>query len=81
MKRIFFTLAIALLGILTSAGIALAQSSSESGYGGQAGAVQAEVDGGGALPFTGLDVGLLIGGGLLLVGVGASLRRLSRSTA
>jgi len=33
-------------------------------------------DGGGALPFTGLDVGFLIGGGLLLIAVGAALARL-----
>jgi hypothetical protein len=32
--------------------------------------------GGGALPFTGLDVALLVGGGLLLIAVGAGLARL-----
>jgi hypothetical protein len=31
--------------------------------------------GGGVLPFTGLDVGFLLGGGLLLVAVGAALAR------
>lgn len=36
----------------------------------------ASADGGGALPFTGLDVGLLVGGGLLLIAVGAGLARL-----
>ena len=32
--------------------------------------------GGGVLPFTGLDLGFLIGGGLLLVAVGAGLTRM-----
>ena len=31
--------------------------------------------GGGTLPFTGLDIGFLIGGGLLLVAVGAAIAR------
>ena len=32
----------------------------------------------GTLPFTGLDLALVAGGGVLLVGTGASLRRLTR---
>jgi hypothetical protein len=64
--------------LLAWAGAALAQSSERTGYGGPGG-VQGEVEGGGALPFTGLDLGLLIGGGLLLVAVGATLRRVSRA--
>jgi hypothetical protein len=32
---------------------------------------------GGSLPFTGLDLALMLGGGLVLVAVGASLARLS----
>ena len=35
----------------------------------------------GSLPFTGLDVGLLAGGGAFLLLVGGSLRRLSRNQA
>jgi hypothetical protein len=31
--------------------------------------------GGGTLPFTGLDIGFLIGGGILLVAVGAAIAR------
>jgi hypothetical protein len=49
-----------------------------SGYGGQGGAA-AEVEGGGALPFTGLDLALLIGGGIVLVAVGVLIRRFSRA--
>ena len=33
--------------------------------------------GGGTLPFTGLDIGFLIGGGLLLVAVGAAMARIT----
>jgi hypothetical protein len=33
----------------------------------------------GTLPFTGLDVGLLAGGGLTLLGAGLVVRRLSRN--
>jgi hypothetical protein len=62
------------------AGTALA-GSSEQGYGGAGGAVQTDVEGGGTLPFTGLDLGLLIGGGLLLLAVGFGLRRASRARA
>jgi hypothetical protein len=36
-------------------------------------------DGGGTLPFTGLDVGLVLGAGGLLVAVGLGMRRLTRS--
>jgi hypothetical protein len=64
--------------------IALAQQSSVDGYGGGAGGIQSDVEGGGgggSLPFTGLDLGLLIGGGLLLLAVGFGLRRLSRGNA
>jgi len=32
----------------------------------------------GTLPFTGLDLGFIVAGGLVLVGMGASLRRLTR---
>jgi hypothetical protein len=32
----------------------------------------------GTLPFTGLDLGFIVAGGLLLVAVGASLRRVTR---
>jgi hypothetical protein len=48
---------------------AMAQSSSVGGYGGQ-GAPPS------TLPFTGLDVGLLAGGGLLLLLIGLAMTRL-----
>jgi hypothetical protein len=65
--------------------VALAQQSSVDGYGGGAGGIQSEVEGGGgaggSLPFTGLDLGLLIGGGVVLLAVGFGLRRLARGNA
>ena len=33
---------------------------------------------GGSLPFTGLDLGLLVAGGIVLLGMGVGLRRLAR---
>lgn len=102
--------AMALAGVVAAmtASVALAQSSSVKGYGGNGGTTQstlaagnsgnaetggqpaggqpvssqpasgqptaaAETAGSGALPFTGLDVGLAIGGGLLLLGAGAAI--------
>jgi hypothetical protein len=69
---------------------ALAQTPTGSGYGGQAGGSLGGVAGGdagaqaggvpasqatGSLPFTGIDLALLIVGGLALTGVGAGLVR------
>ena len=51
------------------------------GYQGTGGAVQTTVESGGSLPFTGMDLGLLIGGGLMMILVGAGLRKLSRVKA
>jgi hypothetical protein len=44
---------------------------------GGAGPTTAQTTGGGGLPFTGSDLGLLTGVGLLLIASGAGLRRLS----
>lgn len=41
----------------------------------------ANASAGGSLPFTGLDLGLLIGGGLSMLVLGVTLRRMSRSTS
>jgi hypothetical protein len=64
---------------------ALAQGgSAEQGYGGEGGNVQTGVSAGGdaaagGLPFTGLDLALLVIGGLTLLLVGAGLRRAARA--
>jgi hypothetical protein len=78
--KIVTTLGLALASFLIVASTVFAQGSSVSGYGGQAGSVEEQVETGGGLPFTGLDLGLLIGGGLLLLAVGAGLRRLGRDS-
>jgi hypothetical protein len=64
---------------------ALAGGAAGNGYGGNGGNVQNEVGSGnagetksGSLPFTGLDLALLVLGGATLVVVGAGLRRTSK---
>jgi hypothetical protein len=85
---------VALVLALALATTAFAQSSSD-GYNDQAGQVQSQVQGGdegttaptgsaqaqdqGGLPFTGLDIGLLVGAGCALVAVGFGMRRLARA--
>lgn len=67
---------------LLTASDAFAALPAGRGYGGQAGGVQGEIAGagGGALPFTGLDLTLLVLGSLLLVVVGITLRRGTRAS-
>lgn len=70
------------LAVLTWVPVALAQSPAVSGYGGVGGEVQGDVGGSGgsgALPFTGLDLGLLVVGGLVLVVAGLTLRKLAHN--
>jgi hypothetical protein len=74
---------VALVAVLALAPASFAQQSSVGTYGGQAGEAQGVVQGqeeaaeAGGLPLTGLDLGLAIGGGLVLIGVGAALARLT----
>jgi hypothetical protein len=50
-------------------------TSGTHGYGGEAGVVQSQVQSSSSsLPFTGIDLLLLVGGGLLLVLLGVGLR-------
>ncbi len=81
-------LAFAVFTVLAIAPAALAQSVSGSGYGGVAGDVQGQISGQdqlstvgqpGVLPFTGLDLGLIVGGGLMLIAVGLLARRRART--
>lgn len=79
MKRLLTVIVTSVASFLLAASVVLAQSPVVvSGYGGQGGAA-AEVESGGALPFTGLDLALLIGGGIVLVAVGVLIRRFSRA--
>jgi hypothetical protein len=78
----------ALAMLLALASTAYAQDA-QDGYRDQAGQVQNQVNGtespsgavsaeGGSLPFTGLDIALLVGAGGLLVAAGFGMRRLTR---
>jgi hypothetical protein len=72
------------VGALVTAGSAFAQQV-PSGYEGNAGNAQEQVKGAantlGSLPFTGLDLALIVGGGLLLVIAGVALRRIATRRA
>jgi hypothetical protein len=79
--RRVWAFAVALAIGLTWVSVAVAQDPDQTGYGGAAGNVQGQVEGGasgGALPFTGLDLLLLVAAGALLLGAGLALRRLGR---
>jgi hypothetical protein len=63
-------------------------AAAQNGYEGTSGQVQTQVqdtgtasanDAGSSLPFTGLDVALLAGAGLLLAGAGIAMRRVTRA--
>lgn len=58
---------------------ALASAPTDRVYGGAAGSVQKQVEGGG-LPFTGFDVALLVIGSLALLVMGTLLRRAAQRT-
>jgi len=84
--RIYIGLTTLVMG-LVAAPSALAAGSAVDTYSGTGGASLAGVSSGasggtatdpGSLPFTGLDVGLLIGGGLLLVLIGVGMARVAR---
>ncbi len=89
MKKLMF-LGVAAYAILVSTALA-ASGSSVAGYGGEGGSTQIGLGGNGGeppvpsesagetLPFTGLDLGLLLAGALVLLLVGAGLRRLGRA--
>jgi hypothetical protein len=84
--KIFLSAITVLALFVAMAGPAAAQ---QNGYAGTGGQVQTQVqdtgsaaadDGtGGSLPFTGLDVALLAGAGLLLAGAGIAMRRVTRA--
>ena len=85
--RIYIGLTTLVMG-LVAAPSAIAAGSAVETYSGNGGASLAGVTAGasgssaatdpGSLPFTGLDVGLLIGGGLLLVLIGVGMARFAR---
>ena len=83
MRKIAAATAVAVTALVFAGGAgAQAQAQTPRGYQGPAGAVQEQVRAGtgtsktlGSLPFTGLDLALVVGAGLLLLLMGAELRR------
>ena len=80
--------------VLAPAALASSGGSAGQAYGGRAGTVQTQVGQGtapvsgtfgtarsGGLPFTGLDLGLLVAGGAVLLVLGATLRRAAKRTS
>ena len=81
MRRVLTGVLLTLVLTAVLAGPALAQSGPvRQGYGGEGGGLLGDVQRsggaqGGTLPFTGIDLALLVAGGLALTGVGAALVR------
>ena len=73
-RRLGMTVVLALAGVLVTASAALAQA--DVVYGGPAGTdgQLGEVGSGSSLPFTGLNLALIVLGGLVLIGTGLALR-------
>ncbi len=94
MKATMLILAVVLAAVFASSALAGGNSSATATYEKRGTKVQkvvgkpkttpkptgghATVTSGGTLPFTGLDLAFIAGGGVLLVGMGVSLRRITR---
>ncbi len=82
MAKPFSLLATMLAALVFASAAIAAGGSAAEGYGGPGGQVQTQVQGSlgqtgsGTLPFTGLDLGLLVVGGIALILVGGAIRRL-----
>jgi hypothetical protein len=95
MTKLRLILALCALSLLLVPAAFAAGGSAGGGYGGAGGNVQQQVNQGqgqgagalgssgssGSLPFTGLDLGLLVAGGAVLLVVGATIRRAARRNA
>jgi hypothetical protein len=77
-RRAAGTLAVAACA-MAAAQPAAAQSPTVSGYSANAPSIQTRVDApkNSSLPFTGVDVGLIVGAGVVLSGAGLALRRIT----
>ena len=77
-----FVLALILASFVLAPAAFAGGGSAGTGYGGEGGNVQQQVSGAaaekGGLPFTGLDLALLVVGGAVMVVAGAALRRAAK---
>jgi hypothetical protein len=83
MRRLLTAVLLVLVLSAVLAAPAFAQSPVQQGYGGEGGGSLGDVRGGaqgGTLPFTGIDLALLVAGGLTLTAVGAALVRAGTRT-
>jgi hypothetical protein len=80
------SLLVCMVVVLAMAAPAFAQNATQDAYNGLAGAEQggggnagtvADTDTGGSLPFTGLQLALVVGAGVGLLGAGVAMRRAS----
>jgi len=79
-RRLIAVLTLTLVIASVAALPALAASTAQEGYAPPGGRVQVDADPHrSTLPFTGLDVGLLLGAGVVLVAAGIGMARLTRS--
>ena len=83
MSRVLFTACVAIACALGAIPGALAATPAEGVYGGQGGNVQADVAAGGAaggvLPFTGVDLLMMVVAATLLIGAGLTMRKMARA--
>jgi hypothetical protein len=89
-KRLIGLVLVVLVVMLAPAAAAQSEDPTVGAYGGLAGEIQGPLDEPGAtettrtigtLPFTGVDLALAGGAGILLLGLGFGLRRASRNSA
>lgn len=85
MKRVMVFGGSILVAVLSFTAAALAASPADGVYGGEGGNVQGDVSGdvaaAGALPFTGLDLLVMVVAAALLLGAGLTIRRMARAKA
>jgi hypothetical protein len=81
MKRNIAAVLASMTMVAAAPAAAIADSPTCSGYHPDCGTITTTTTGTGSLPFTGLDVGLLLAGGGSLAGLGFVIRRTSNRTS
>lgn len=85
MRRIVVLVGAVFVAVMSFAAAALGAAPTDRVYGGEGGNVvqdvSGEVAGGSTLPFTGLDLLVMVVAAALLVGAGLTIRRMARAKA